>query len=38
MKEGFYWIQHNGVVQVAYYRHVRLTILRRDRPFTVSGI
>ena len=21
MKEGFYWIQHNGVVQVAYYRH-----------------
>lgn len=19
MKEGFYWIQHNGVVQVAYY-------------------
>ncbi|HAV1970633.1 TPA: hypothetical protein JG946_000930 [Enterobacter hormaechei subsp. steigerwaltii] len=19
MKEGFYWIQHNGIVQVAYY-------------------
>lgn len=19
MKEGYYWIQHNGVVQVAYY-------------------
>ncbi|AOP90980.1 hypothetical protein [Enterobacter hormaechei] len=19
MKEGFYWIQHNGTVQVAYY-------------------
>ncbi|MEY8175989.1 hypothetical protein [Enterobacter hormaechei] len=19
MKEGFYWIQHNGVVQAAYY-------------------
>ncbi|ECL4813318.1 hypothetical protein AB2744_001868 [Salmonella enterica] len=21
MKEGFYWIQHNGRVQVAYYTH-----------------
>ncbi|ELP5717387.1 hypothetical protein L6R44_11910 [Enterobacter cloacae complex sp. ECC445] len=21
MNEGFYWIQHNGVVQVAYYSH-----------------
>lgn len=19
MKEGYYWIQHNGVIQVAYY-------------------
>ncbi len=22
MKEGFYWIQHNGKVQLAYYTNV----------------
>ena len=21
MKEGYYWIKHNGKVQVAYYTH-----------------
>ncbi|HCM1971231.1 TPA: hypothetical protein N3A39_001083 [Salmonella enterica subsp. salamae serovar 52:z:z39] len=39
MKEWYYWIQHNGVVQVAYYtRTTQLTIWNQDRLLLVSGI
>ncbi|EEJ7516731.1 hypothetical protein AC435_004648 [Salmonella enterica subsp. salamae] len=39
MKEWYYWIQHNGVVQVAYYtRATQLTIWNQDRLLLVSGI
>ncbi len=36
MKEGFYWIQHNGRVQVAYYTDGETEDLRTGR--IVRGI
>ncbi|MFO2363977.1 hypothetical protein RBS15_22805 [Salmonella enterica] len=31
MKEGYYWIQHNGVVQVAYYTNDTVDDLESGR-------
>jgi len=36
MKEGFYWIQHGGVVQVAYFTNEVFEDL--DTGMTVTGI
>ncbi len=36
MKEGFYWIQHNGRVQIAYYTHGETEDLETGR--TITGI
>ncbi len=38
MKEGFYWIQHNGRVQVAYYTHGVTEDPKLVRLLLVSGI
>lgn len=34
MKEGFYWIQHNGRVQVAYYTNDVTDDLETDQKIT----
>ena len=36
MKEGFYWIQHNGRVQVAYYTNDETEDLETGR--TLTGV
>ncbi len=36
MKEGFYWIQHNGRVQVAYYTKDETEDLETGR--TITGV
>ncbi len=36
MKEGFYWIQHNGRVQVAYYTHGETEDLETGQ--TITGV
>ncbi|QLA66312.1 hypothetical protein HWQ17_01060 [Enterobacter pasteurii] len=36
MKEGFYWIQHNGIVQVAYYTDGVTEDLETGR--TINGV
>jgi len=36
MKEGFYWIQHNGRVQVAYYTKDETEDLETGR--TIMGV
>jgi len=36
MEEGFYWIQHQGKVQVAYYTHGETEDLETGK--TVTGI
>lgn len=36
MEEGFYWIQHNGMVQVAYYTNDETEDLETGR--TILGV
>lgn len=36
MKEGFYWIQHNGRIQVAYYTNGETEDLETGR--TITGV
>ncbi|WP_144837582.1 hypothetical protein [Leclercia adecarboxylata] len=36
MKEGFYWIQHNGRIQVAYYTNDETEDLETGR--TITGV
>lgn len=36
MTEGFYWIQHNGRVQVAYYTNGVTEVLETGQ--TITGI
>jgi len=36
MKEGFYWIQHQGKVQVAYYSHGETEDLETGQ--TITGV
>jgi hypothetical protein len=31
MKEGYYWIQHQGIVQVAYYTHDKVEIWIQEK-------
>ncbi len=37
MREGFYWIQHNGRVQVAYYTHGETEDLETGKTVTGTG-
>ena len=36
MEEGFYWIQHNGMIQVAYYTNDETEDLETGR--TITGV
>lgn len=36
MKEGYYWIQHEGIVQVAYYTHDKVEDVDTGR--IVTGV